>query len=235
MYGTYSPPLKIKTKKLSINFSKKGEGWEYKRSLSGEEKRVSTFFSKGKIIINPVEPVNVPKEISSHLLIELEKEVVLAPKERIKLYLKFPIEIGVLLSTGKNYRVLDVFTFTKPKYTLYGSIKNGIICKYWKSDISTKIPKVNALEEGVIEVDITNKSGEWVNIVNLVFQAHGMKIYYNKNLVSMKSVVSVINDDVAEIDFINAPLKEDMKKSIELYIAKKLIPLTGKFVMEEGV
>ena len=85
MYGTYSPPLKIKTKKLSINFSKKGEGWEYKRSLSGEEKRVSTFFSKGKIIINPVEPVNVPKEISSHLLIELEKEVVLAPKERIKL------------------------------------------------------------------------------------------------------------------------------------------------------
>ena len=91
------------------------------------------------------------------------------------------------------------------------------------------------MEEGVIEVDITNKSGEWVNIVNLVFQAHGMKIYYNKNLVSMKSVVSVINDDVAEIDFINAPLKEDMKKSIELYIAKKLIPLTGKFVMEEGV
>ncbi len=236
MYGTYKPPLSFKSKNFYISLKKSGGVWNYQRKLGKEKIEKTAVFSKGEVIINPVEPVNLPKEVCSHLFIEFSKEVIVAPKEKVKFYLTFPIEIAVFLSSGKSFRVLDVFTFTKLKYTLYGNVRTGTVCKYWKSDVSEKIPKVDNLKEGVIEVNAVNNSLEWVDVRHLVFSAYGMKIYYDKSLVSMRANVKIMGEEIAETSFIDAPLKTNMKKSIEIFKAKKIvIPLQEKFVMEEGI
>ncbi len=234
MYGVYDKPFKISKKGVKISLEKLKEGlWLYKRG--GEEKILN--FSRGNVLINPVEPVNLPKKISSHLLIHLEKPLVLAPKERTTVYLKFPIEIAVILEQDKNYRVIDIFTLTQNKYTLYGSITNGIVCKYWNSPVYFEIPKkLDPLKEGVIEMKIWNIDNDWVDVKDIVINAFDMKIYYSKNLVSMKGRVKVISEDMAEVRITDGPLKEDMKKSVEVFVAKKmLIPLPTTFIMEEGV
>ncbi len=236
MYGSYRPGFEVKFKGLKISMKKEDAVWKYERKLLNEVKTVFLAFSKGDILVNPVEPVNLPKDICSHLFIELNPALVLGPKETLKVYVTFPVEIGVIASLGKNYRIIDIFTFTKPKYTLYGNVRTGVVCKYWKSDVFSKIPKVNALKEGVMELTIHNSSNEWLDVKEAVFNAYGMKIYYDKSLVSMKAFMKVISEDMAETSFVNAPLRAGMKKSVEIYLAKKLvIPLQTKFVMEEGV
>lgn len=236
MYGTYKPPLSFKTKNFYISLKKEGDIWNYHRKAGKEKNEKEVVFSRGEVIINPVEPVNLPEEICSYLFIELSKDIIFAPKERIKFYITFPIEIAVILSSRKNFRLLDVFTFVTPKYTLYGNVRTGVICKYWKSDIYTKIPKTDILKEGVMEVDATNNSLEWVNVKHLVFSAYGMKIYYDKSLVSMRANVKILGKEVAETSFIDSPLKTNMKKSVEIFRTKKIvIPLQEKFIMEEGL
>ncbi|HIQ50264.1 MAG TPA: DUF432 domain-containing protein [Nanoarchaeota archaeon] len=236
MYGSYTPPLSFKGKNFYISLKKQDNIWKYYRKIEKDETEKTVVFSKSEIIINPVEPVNLPKEICSYLFIEFSKDIILAPKERIKFYITFPIEIAVILSSGKNFKLLDIFTFVQPKYTVYGDVTTGVICKYWKSDIYTKIPKTNILKEGVIEVNAFNNSSEWVDIKQLVFTAYGMKIYYNKSLVSMRAIVKILGEEIAETSFIDSPLKADMKKSIEIFRTKKIvIPLHEKFIMEEGL
>ncbi len=236
MYGSYKPGFELRKKGLKLSLKKRDNFWEYRRKISGEEKTLFLVFSRGEILINPVEPVNLPQNICSNLFVEFATPLILAPKETLKVYITFPVEIGVVASFGRNYRVLDIFTFTKPKYTLYGNVRTGVICKYWKSEVFTRIPKVNPLEEGVMELSIYNSSNEWVDIREAVFNAYGMKIYYDKSLVSMKASMKVISEDVAETGFANAPLRAGMKKSVEIYLLKKIMPpFQERFVMEEGV
>jgi hypothetical protein len=237
MYGVFKPPLALKLKNFHLRIRKDGDLWAYKRKTFKEEKELALAFSGSEIIINPVEPVNLPKEISSYLLIEFDNPLILGPKERVRVYVTFPIEIGVIISKGKNYRVLDIFSFTKQKYTLYGDVRKGIVCKYWKSHTYTKIPKTDPLKEGIMELLITNTTEEWLDVKEAVFNAYGMKIYYNKTLVSMKAAMKVFSEEVAETSFVDSPLTKDMKKSIEVYVAKKMMfPIQKeKFVMEEGV
>jgi len=47
------------------------------------------------------------------------------------IYLKFPIEIGVFAKDGGKVTVVDVFTFDKPKYTLYGNPKSDVVCRWF--------------------------------------------------------------------------------------------------------
>jgi hypothetical protein len=68
-----------------------------------------------------------------------------------------------------------------------------------------------------------------------VFNAQGMKIYYAKDLVSMKAHMRVSSREMAETEFQKAPVKKKMKKSLELYTSRKLQIASPKYVMEHGL
>ena len=78
------------------------------------------------LIINPVEPLNTPKEITPNLLIEFEKTLLLAGGAKKKIFLTFPIEIGVFISDkeNKNLQLLDVLSSGETEiYSLWGGFK----------------------------------------------------------------------------------------------------------------
>ena len=188
----------------------------------------------GKVLINPIEPLNKPKKITSHLLVEFDKTITIAPTSRVKVYIKFPIEMGVFISDEEEIEIIDILSLVKQKFTLYGDPSSGLICKYWKSEIYSTIPDADPISEGIMELSIINDAEIWVEVSRAVFNAYGMKIYYDSDMVSMKANMKIISNSIAETSFSDTPIRAGMEKSMELYTAKRLYVNGTKCIMEAG-
>jgi len=224
IYGEHEYGFSYSGNELIIEFNK-----VYRRSCRDEA--VEKLVSGGKsIVINPVEPVNLPQEVTHYLSISFKKPVLLEPGNSTEIFLKFPIEIGVFINKAA---LIDIFTLTRPKYTLYGNPKSGMICRSYESDVYTEPPEMDPLKEGIISLQIKNDDEEWVEVKKAVFDSYAMKIYYG-DVVSMMAEMRIINRNVAETSFIEQPLKSNMKKSIELYVARKLLIERKVLLMEWG-
>ncbi len=231
MYGNYDPPFSLAKEGISISVEKIEAHWIYKRTL-GTDRVEKLILEEGRLIINPVKPLNTPKEITQNLLIEFKKMLLLAAGARKTIFLTFPIEIGIFISDkgNKNHQLLDVLTLSRQKFTLYGSVSNGLVCKYWKSKIYSVAPSLNPLHEGLMELTVRNTTSDWVSISKVVFSASGMKLYYDSN-VFMKARMDILSKNTAETGFelyhINGRLKsyprknqDTWKEALEVYIRK---------------
>jgi len=235
IYKDYSLPFKIKKEGIYISVEKEKENFIYKRETKTEKIEKMLLTSNGKVLINPVEPLNKPKEITPYLLIELEKPVIIEPKSVKRVFINFPVEIGVFIYLQKEFEVLDILSLVNQKFTLYGSVKDGVICRYWKSKVYSSLPLRDPLKEGVMELTIRNSMSSWIEVSIAVFDAYGMKIYYNNRLVSMKAKMHILGKELAETEFKPSPLEKGMSKSLELYTVRKIPVIKKKFIMEWGI
>ncbi|WP_340817813.1 DUF432 domain-containing protein [Methanolobus sp. WCC4] len=240
MYEIYHPPFTTELNDLKDNIitvDKQGNNLVYRRTFRGqEETELVLLKNEGDILINPIEPVNLPKKVTSFLLIEFKRPVLIGPGDRKKIYLKFPVEIGVFVTDkAGNYEVIDIFTYSRIKFTLYGSHNLGLICRHWESDVYFEEPDTDILYEGYIELDIINDSNHMMEVTKAVFNAYGMKIYYGDRRLGMKASMRIINKLLAETDFITYPTTSRFKRSMELYTARKLAMTGTKGIMEFGL
>ncbi len=235
MFGAYRlRDLSIEVLNLRICVERDNGCFRYIRSL--DDSRVEkVLFEDAEVHVNPVEPVNLPKKITNYLYISFRKPVLISPGEAATFYLTFPIEIGVILAEEGIYEDIDVFSFVRPKYALYGDPKGGVIGRYWESDVFTRIPELDPMREGVLELRATNLSNKWCEISKAVFDVYGMKVYYNEHAVSSIAEMRVHSQRMADTSFIDKPLFEGMRRAIELYTARALPMLATKFTMEWGV
>ena len=238
MYGYYkSPlnPLRILKDNIHLSIEKDGNTLLYKRTCLNESIEKLLLTKDCGIIINPVEPLKTPKEVTPHLLIEFEKGSFIEPKGTSNIYLTFPIDIGVFISGRKNYDLLDVFSLSKQKYTLYGDPRNGVICKYYKSPVYTSIPEdIDPFIEGVMRLKIFNTTDNWIEVKIGIFDAHAMKIYFNEKFVSLRVNMKISTEKTAETEFIDSGIKKGMKKSLEVFTWTKIPVANKKYVMGEG-
>lgn len=235
MYGYYEIPLELVREGITLSLVRERENLLYQRMCADKRVEKILLASTGKVLINPVEPLNKPKELTPYLLIEFDRALMVEPEATRTIFVTYPIEIGVFIAQDNHCDLLDVLTLVKQKFTLYGDPRSGVICKYWRSEVYSSIPSVNPIQEGVIELSITNTTSGWVEVTQAIFNAYGMKMYYNDTQVSMKATMKIMSGILAETDFVDAPLKEGMKKSLELYTARKLPVISTKFVMEAGI
>lgn len=235
IYEHHKIPFKIQNDDFFLSIDRDGENCVYKREC-GKEKEEKLIIGKNKeLLIYPIEPLTRPKNITPYLLIKFEHPFVIKAKTSRAIYIKFPIEIGVFLLSEKEYEMLDTFTLLRPKYTLYGNPKKGNICRYFQSAIYTELPSTDICREGVIQLKVVNKSPEWIEVSKVVFNAYGMKIYYDDKLVCLNAEFEAQNRTDAETGFIDSPLNHGMNKSTELFSSKKLALTSAKFVMREGL
>ncbi|MEM0215669.1 MAG: DUF432 domain-containing protein [Archaeoglobaceae archaeon] len=235
MYGIYKlEDLSIEFQELRIKAEKYNDYYCYFRTFR-DSKVEKLIFSDAEVYVNPVEPVNLPKNITNYLYIGFRKPVLIAPVSKAEIYLTFPIEIGVIIKKNGEFEDIDVFSFLNAKYTLYGEPKGGVIARYWESEVFGKIPEVEPFKEGIMKLRISNLSNSWCEVSKAVFDVYGMKIYYNKNAVSSVAEMRIHSRRVADTSFFDEPLFGDMKKSIELYSARTIPILSTKFTMEWGL
>jgi hypothetical protein len=198
IFGLHDVPLRINLEEISLPVERAVGGLLCKKECMDEEIEDLLLSSNSKILINPVEPVNNPKELTPHFLIEFEKSIFIEPSARKTVFVKFPVEIDVFVHGKKDFQILDVLTLNKQKFTLYGDVISGVICKCWESEVYSTIPDTNPVYEGVIELNITNTTARWVEVTKAVFAAHGMKIYYSDDA---NLAIEIIEDLIDEQPF----------------------------------
>lgn len=233
MYGRYDYNFHHESDDISLGIENKGGMNHYFRRIKGQSEYSKYLLSDaGRIIINPVEPLNLPAVITEYLEIEFER-VFLEPYGTKILYLKFPIEIGVFAAAKKDIEVLDLFSLAKPKYSLYGTSGEGYITRWAYSEIFAEIPVADPCCEGVLHLTLDNNTREWVEISRVVFEGVGMKIYYG-DIVSMIARMRILSQKNAETEFFDQPLSPGMQKSVELYTARELSVVKRSMAMEWG-
>lgn len=208
---------------------------KYSREGKSRIERYIAYSPDTYLLINPVEPVNLPKPITSYILLEFVEPIIMAPSSTVRVYSTFPVEIGVFIVNEKNSELLDVFSLVTQKYTLYGTPRSGVVCRYWQTRVSTELPEVNLLKEGVLKLKILNNSDYWVTINNLVLDVNDITIYYDDDYVSTSAQALVFSQVLAETSFTDEPLRERMSKSMTVRAQKRLPIIREKFVMEWGL
>jgi len=235
LFSDYTIPLKIEKEGISLSIEREGEVFVYRRDCLEEKVNKLILSDENRIVIQPVEPCNSPKELSPYLLVEFERSLVVEPGIQRRVFLKFPVEIGVFISYGKDLELLDVFSKAKQKFTLYGDPRSGSICKHYRSDVYESSPSANPLYEGVLELSLGNSDSEWIEVSKAVFNSCGMILFFSSELVSMRAKMKIENNLTAETDFLDSPLKKGMIRARKLFTEKKLPIVTPKFVMREGL
>ncbi|MEM2005487.1 MAG: DUF432 domain-containing protein [Zestosphaera sp.] len=220
---------------VRVSVIRDGRVVRYVREGGGVVERVIVPSSRSYIVVNPVEPTNLPKPVSDFILIEFSRPLLIAPESSITAYTTFPVEVGVFLVDVKDSNVIDVFSLVRQKYTLYGTPRSGVICRYWASGVSTEVPTPNPLMEGVLKLRILNSSGNWVTVSNVVLSVDGMSIYYDHEHVSSAAQLNIISPSLAETSALEEPLNEGMGRSITIRSQRRAPMIKGKFVMEWGL
>ncbi len=233
MFGRYDYALHFADENISVKIERQDGLYVYRRECGGQNYERILASGTGGVVVNPVEPVNLPKEITHFLQIEFDP-IVIEPMSTSRVYLTCPVEVGVFLEAKRDMDVLDIFGLNHQKYTLYGPPSGGVIARWHPSRVFSEVPSVEPLKEGVIELRLRNMHREWVEVSRAVFESCDMKIYYN-DFVGMIAEMRILNKTLAETDFVDAPLKPGMKKSIELYTAREIPVIKKGYLMEWGL
>ncbi|WP_165394724.1 DUF432 domain-containing protein [Methanofollis fontis] len=234
MYGTYGFAFHIEKDGFSIEVNQENGIYVYRRSLDGSSAERKLVSSGGRVIVNPVEPLNLPREVSRHLIVEFEP-VSIEPGAQETVYLTFPIEVAVFVAAKGNYEVLDIFSWNRQKYTLYGSPDRGLIARWWGSQVAFSPPLVDPRREGLLSLTITNATNAWVDVSRVVLEGYGMKIFYDDSA-SIRAWMRISSSMVAETGCHDAPYRDGQRKSLELYTARSIPGIErSRFLMDQGI
>ncbi|MDD1673228.1 MAG: DUF432 domain-containing protein [Methanomicrobiales archaeon] len=221
MFGRYNFPLAIKEGNLTLQVEKRNGFLLYMRDLQGDRKEKLIGSDINQIIIHPIVPITIPKQISLYLEISFDP-IFVGPTSKVIAYLTFPIEIGVFLESGSTIELLDTFSFVSSKYSLYGTPKTGVITKWYKSKIFSDVPPTDYRKVGVLKLIINNPLRDFAEVSRAVFNGRGMVLFFDNRMVAIHAQMSIQSSLVAETNFFETSFQSGMEKSIELLKAKQL-------------
>jgi hypothetical protein len=236
LFGRFDYPCRYERAGISFCIEREGDLIMYRRQCgsSNADKIISS--SAASLFVHPVEPVNLPKEVTRFLEIEFPP-VMMAPESVKTLFLTFPVEIGVILKMNDDYRLLDVFSLVAPKYSLYGPPDSGIITRYYHSNVSDHIPDTDPAETGILQMMIHNSSKGWVDVARVVLEAYSMPIYFGA-VVAMSAHMEIFSKEIAETRVLERPIISDMNLAIPVIYSRKILLIDTerkRFLMEYGV
>jgi hypothetical protein len=95
--------------------------------------------------------------------------------------------------------------------------------------------KPQPLKEGVLKIDLKNESDIIVKMTKAVFNVYFMKLFFKEYKVISDAIITIIDENKAETVFIEKPKKKNYKKANEIFLARKLLGIPQKFIMEYGL
>lgn len=237
MFGTFPWPCAHSAGDLfSISIEPDGEFYRYRR-VCQESRAEKHLISEGSaVFVHPVEPINLPKEVTRFLEIVFPP-VIIAPESEKVIFLMFPIEIGVFLEKNGEYALLDVFSKCQPKYSLYGSPENGVITRLYHSRVFATPPECDPACEGVLKLILRNTSRSWTEVSRAVFESYYMPIFFDTSA-AMTGEMVIFSKMIAETKLSDQPLREGMTLAIPVIRARKILNVDVErktFLMEHGV
>lgn len=236
MFGRFKYPCRYAGEEFSFSIERDGNFFRYRRECRQECVEKIVVSAGPAIFVHPVEPINLPKEVTRYLEIVFPP-IIIEPESEKTVFLTFPIEIGVFVTSKDDYQLLDVFSRCLPKYSLYGSPENGVITRYHECLVSESCGDPDPACEGVLQLDIRNTSRGWVEVSRAVFESYFMQIYFG-DLVAMSGEIVIFSKMITETRIYERPFREGMELAIPAIKARKILLVDVKkkgFLMEHGV
>ena len=176
MFGEFTPPYRFEKDGLSLSLEMREGHYQYTRDLAGDraEKAISPGLSR--LLIHPVEPFNTGPGKVAHLELEFPP-LIIEPGATETVFLTFPVEVGVFVEGIRSTEIIDAFTLSPPKYSLYGSPRRGVITRFARSPRYRDIPAVEAAREGVLKLAIRNSFPEWTQVSRVVMEEAEIHLY----------------------------------------------------------
>ncbi len=236
MFGRFNYPCQHTGEVYSFSIEQDGNFFRYRRECRHEKVEKIIASAGPAIFIHPVEPVNLPKEVTRYLEIVFPT-VIIEPESTKTIFLTFPLEIGVFVTAKDDYQLVDIFTKCLPKYSLYGEPDDGVITRYHESALSESYEKPNPDCEGLLKLDIRNTSRGWIEVSRAVFESYFMPIYFDE-MVAMSGEMVIFSKMIAETRIHERPFREGMELAIPAIKARKLLHVDVErkgYLMEHGV
>ncbi len=99
---------------------------DYRRESYSERFEKMLLAEKGQFFLNPVEPFHKPVGISTHLMVEFARPVIVEPRSSEDVLVTFPLELACAVKQKQaGAKILEIFSLSRSKFTFYGSIRSG--------------------------------------------------------------------------------------------------------------
>ena len=234
MFGRYDRCFSITGPEIRVQIEERNQLPCYIRDCNADHLEKFLINDYDAIHIHPVEPVNLPAEITHFLEISFPT-IVLPPLSDKRIFLKFPVEIGVFFETHGKMHLLDIFSLAPTKFSLYGSPSSGYITRWYRSDLYPEIPVTDMSREGVLELSLINQCSSTIEISRVVLNSHYMQIYYGDH-VGMTGKMTIVSSIIAETTFVSISPSGCVNRSIDLYTARNFSVGQSKgFLMDAGM
>ncbi len=242
-YGKFPIDYAVNFDGLMFSFSLENGMYHYKRTLGDWKTEINVCVTDAKMLIHPVEPLNLPDNITDFMEIKFDP-IRIEPSGRCVVFVTMPIEIGIFLeSKDGSADVLDIVSYVYPKYSLYGGSNRGVISRFNESKVYYYPPSMKNYETGLLKLEIENRSDEWATVGRVVVFQKGLYLYFDENFVAASAEMKIISPDVAVVTGIDSPIRPDMTQSKRLFKNRKLTPfynVTGmlndmSFTMDMGL
>jgi len=160
---------------LKYSLLEEKEGLLYQRG----DKKVT--ISKGlKIEELPILSIN--EKVTQYFGIVFDSPISVNPESKMKIYVKLPVDLGIFVSDGSSYKLIDTIEIYPKKYALYGNIGNGTIYRYWKTSpyLYEIIPNQY---EALTSVEIINEADS-IGVISLViFDSKNFSLYKKESII----------------------------------------------------
>jgi uncharacterized protein len=234
VFGVYPYPFRYESGEILVAVEQSDPFYTYSRVCRGERVEKVIASPPGTILIHPVEPLTLPRQVTRFLEIRFPP-VIVEPLGEKTLYVTFPIDIGVFIEGKGDIEKIDVFSLREPQYSLYGPPDRGVITRYHESGITGQIPATDPFREGVMRLALKNASRNWIEVSRAVFENTKMILFHDE-IVGMTARMETFSSLVAETDITDRPFREGMKRSVGLSSGRKTPFVEQKgFLMEHGV
>jgi hypothetical protein len=223
VFGEFSPPYRFERDGLSLSLEMKEGHYRYRRDLAGDrvEKAISVGLSR--LLVHPVEPFYAGSEAAGYLELEFPA-LIIEPGATETIFLTFPVEIGVFVEGLRDTEVLDAFTLSPPKYSLYGSPHHGVITRYARSERHRELPAVDGAREGVLKLSIRNMLPEWAKVSRVVMDSPEMHLY-SSDFAGLVAVMRITGRELAEVTGVDRALKGGMSPAQDFFTARRILRL----------
>jgi hypothetical protein len=174
--------------------------------------------------------LSINEAITEYFGIVFEQPIYIGEEQEVKLYVKLPLDIGIYVSDGSNYKLIDVIEIYTKKYALYGTIGEGVIYRYWKTNAFLVLP-ITSGNEAITLIEIINKAGSIGSISKIIFNTKFFSLYTKEGKFYGERIrVTRLQKGLALVRLMNKPTIEDAE-IIPTTISKGI---GGQFEMKFG-
>ncbi|HJJ39523.1 MAG TPA: DUF432 domain-containing protein, partial [Methanocorpusculum sp.] len=220
-FGTYPFTRCINHRRLTLAFEDKNGIMHYRRGLDGKVFEANIASTNKEYSVHPAGPNHLPAPITDYLQVRFD-EIELEPGCSTVLFVTAPLEIAITLNAPNNeIKVLDVFSFAKAKFALYGTPTRGVVVRDTRSKVSANPLPVKNYKEFLLRLNIVNTSGEWVSLGRVVLYLKGLSLYYDATSVAACADVTITNTTSAQVTCTDSALRNDMIKADPVFTDRK--------------